>query len=285
MPIRWTTAWNKVQRWGSRIWLALVAVFIGIAAYSQPVSWHELYGWFDFRLLFISLLLILFGKGLTICLVQQSLLAFDQRCSFQYAWYAYSIGDISKYLPGGVWGIAGRLAVYKSSGIPLKLASKILVFETGVLVLVSFLTGVVLIGVNGRVYLTCGALLVLSCLIYALTIFVPISIGRSASMIGLQIVSWSIFGASFAVLGSQTTEVAFHLAGIFNIGFAAGTVVVFAPSGIGIRESVIGFFGGGDVRHLVEVSVLHRLVWLVCDVIVFMPSTRKMNTWRSGYFG
>lgn len=266
--------WAAIRAWATRIWFALILVFVGIAVYSQSVSWREFYERVDPLYSVLSFFLILFGKFLTISLVQQTLQAFGRRSSFRYAWWAYAVGDISKYLPGGVWGIAGRLAVYKNSGIPIGLGSKILLLEMGVLVFVSFLTGIAILGLDGRLTLIVAAVLALACLPFGLAKFLLVPPSRSLAIVGQQVCAWSAFGASFAVLAQHGSA---HLAGIFDVSFAIGTLAVFAPSGIGIRELVIGLLVTGPVRPIVEVAVFHRIIWLVCDVLVFSLSGVQKN--------
>jgi len=258
------------KAWTGRIWVGGLVLFGVIAIYFQPFSWQEFYSQLDPAKIAAALVFITIGKVLTIWLVKQSLTVFRQGRGFLFAWYAYSVGDIAKYLPGGVWGFVGSLSVFRSSGISLAIGGRILVFETSILIVVSFLTGLGLVLAVQWPKLLLAIPLAFAAPILIMAKF-EIPFKLSAEIFLGQIVAWLFFGASFTMISGEIIKSATYAAGVFNVSFAVGTLAVFAPSGIGIREIAINFLAGEASRRLVEVAVLHRAIWLVCDILVFVP--------------
>jgi hypothetical protein len=258
------------KTWAGRVWLGLLVLFGAVAIYYQPFSWREFYDQLNPTRLIASLLLIVLGKLLTVLLVQQSLAAFHQKRDFLFAWYAYSLGDIAKYLPGGVWGFVGSLTVFKSSGIALTTGSWIIVFETGVRLAASLLTGLGLVIATRQPALLPIlplALAVLAMLLVKLKVptrlLIEIVLGQIAASL--------FFGASFAIISDGVIQSDTYAAGVFNISFVTGSLAIFAPSGLGVREIVINLLAGEASRRLVEIAVLHRAIWLVGDILIVVP--------------
>jgi hypothetical protein len=265
--------------WASRLWITGLVLFGAVAIYYRPFSWREFYEQLDPIRLAASLLFILVGKFLTIWLVQQSLLVFREKRDFFFSWYAYSLGDIAKYLPGGIWGFVGTISVFKSSGLSLSTSGRILIFESGVIVAVSLLTGIGLVLAVWE-----PVILLLIPLVCALAVFVlnkwEVPVRLSTEIVLGQTVAWLFFGASFSVIAGTVIQNPAYSAGVFNVSFGIGTLAVFAPSGIGVREITINFLAGEVSRRLIELAVLHRAIWLVCDIVLCLPILILKFSWR-----
>ena len=172
----------------------------------------------------------------------------------------YTISDMAKYIPGGVWGVAARVNSYLSFGVSGRDTARGFGFEKASLVLSTLFGGALCVsfGLDG------GVVAVLD------------GVGTSSSWraieVGLIAVSWVgvtwvsgrvALGDDFrpfhvgrvvvehsivvVLLGlgvwvpanSVGADLNVFLAiGAFNVGRAAGLVAVFAPAGVGVREAV-----------------------------------------------
>ncbi len=268
-----------IKRWAARIWLLLLVAFLVLALKSQKLSFEYIAEHISPRFFVLSLALIIAGKILVILLVRGVLRSSGEDRGLAFAWYTYSRADIAKYIPGGIWGLTSRLAIYRTAGIGLAKGGKLLLAETGILIVASFASGAFFVAVSEfslAASAACGLAAALFIYVFS-KLVVPMATKRGAAIITLQQLSaWVLFGLSFALVVPGAQEFWAQLAGIFNIGFAAGTLAIFAPSGIGVRELVVGFLASrsGDlsIQNLIELSLLHRTVWIVADLLVFVPT-------------
>jgi hypothetical protein len=269
-----------LRSWGMLLWFTSIAAFVVWGLMSQPVSPAAILERIGLMQVLAALALILAGKFLTILLVGHVLAAFGESRGLKFAWYAYSIADIAKYLPGGIWGITGRLHIFHRAGIQLWHAGRMLLVETLVLVAFSFSVGALAIVSVRLGWDYRSSILILAALpVLALTVRMLIPWGESARWVtttAQQLLAWVCFGCSFAVVAAPNWNAFATVAGIFNVGFAAGTVAVFAPSGLGVREAVIAWLGGesaqANTRLLIELAVIHRFIWIAADFLTLIPA-------------
>jgi hypothetical protein len=268
--------WGKVRSWLSAVWIALVLGFAIWALIRQPVAIADLLNQITIGRGLAALALIVLGKFLVIALVRATLCDVSEDRDFGFAWWTYSMADVAKYLPGGIWGFAGRLGLYKGGGISLRRGGRALTAETVLLLVFSLGLGAVALALHraGEWLLQAAIVLGYLAAMFAVT---RLALPRLTSMrltvvVAQQTLAWIFFGGSFALLiTAHAHEIAAWL-GVFDIGFAAGTAAIFAPSGLGVREAVVGWLAGRDmlvaVRTAVEVTIVHRLIWMVADFLV-----------------
>jgi glycosyltransferase 2 family protein len=269
----------NLRKWSTIIWLAVIAALVAYSIYRQPISVELLRERISFSMVGISLALIVVGKLLTVALVWFSLRFAGEDRGWKFAWRAYSLADISKYLPGGIWGVAGRLAIYKQDGIGLAKSIRLLLTETGVIIIFSLVTGGVAWTLSqsaADIPAMVGGLVVLTGTLFlaAMIAFPQLPIVLRCLVTLTTASSWIAFGLSFAIVAAPKTEQFLEFSGRHNLGFAAGQLAIFAPSGIGVREFVISWLSTNpseDMRLIIEYVVIHRLIWIVADVIVLMP--------------
>jgi len=268
--------WARVRSWLSALWILLVLAVAIWALIRQPVGTADLLSRITLGRGIAALALIVLGKFLVIALVRETLRDVGEPRDVFFSWWAYSMADVAKYLPGGIWGFAGRLGLYKGDGISLRRGGRALTVETVLLLVFSFGLGAAVLACDRAVTWMIQAAMVLGYLAVAFTvtrICLPrLTLMRLTMVVAQQTLAWLLFGLSFAlVIAVNASEVATWL-GVFDIGFAAGTAAIFAPSGLGVREAVVGWLAGRDmlvaVRTAVELTVMHRLIWMAADFIV-----------------
>jgi hypothetical protein len=246
----------------------------------------------------LSFLLIALGKilvGLSSVRVY-SLTVGDDRL---FAFRAYHISQIGKYIPGSVWQHASRAYLYQRRGIRASAIASALTKETVWLLFSSMALGTILMLLTRPLLLrdslssaVLNANLILLAGIVGLFAFgiacISVAVSRlgwisafvrsigavDGILIGLLVVMWSVFGVSLFVLipgVNWTVEYVLYSIGLFAVAYGLGFVVIFAPAGLGIREAVLGagliYFV--DIATAIVIIVLHRLLYLIGDVAFF----------------
>ncbi len=238
----------------------------------------------------LSFLCILVGKALSARHVALALAAAGTSLNRMASYYVYSLADISKYLPGGVWGLIGRVALYREINMRPRAITQALVVEN-----VWLLAGAAWVGlaagclglaggfaglVSARLGLSAAAVAAFAwpaaLLVLLPRLMRPPGGGRTiAGFVCLQALMWTLIGISFAVLLPYSVA-PWSLAaglltaiGIYDFSFALGMVAFFAPSGIGVRESTLvatlGPVHGIDL--LIQISIINRFVWVAADIV------------------
>ena len=263
------------------LWIAIIAGVASFSVYNQPISVEELASRFDFITCLVIFALIVFGKSVLIVQVHLTLKTAGESRGFLFSWMAYSLADVGKYLPGGVWGIAGRLGIYKQAKIPIRRGARLVLFETLLVIVYSSAIGLAILlwtGILGFAD-TKQIALALVCLaapfILTFAFFMSLGLGTVILMFLILSLTWIAFGISFALVASKGLLWEIEMAGVFNIGFAAGQLAIFAPSGIGVREWVISILsrsdGVGTTRFIIELVLGHRVIWMIADFGMLLP--------------
>lgn len=265
----------------SAIWMVVMAVLAAYGIYSQPIAIEHLLSRFDLMTSLAVFSLIIAGKIMTIYQVNLTLRASGEGRGAIFSWRAYSLADVSKYLPGGIWGIASRIGIYRSAGISFRDGTRILLVETALIILFSLLVGVALLlpvhrfgSPDGSLWI--GRILIAACLAAATCVaFRRLGLLPALLATAILILAWLAFGLSFALVATNDPERWMEMAGVFDVGFATGQLAIFAPSGIGVREWVISQLSnvetGEQMRLLVELALAHRLIWIVADFALLLP--------------
>ncbi len=262
----------------TRFWVLLVVGFVTYILTKEPETLHRSISRLEWSTALPAIALIVVGKILMVALVHFSLKGYGENRTALFCWRAYSLADIAKYLPGGIWGIAGRLAIYKHNNIDLRKGSKILLSETYILILLFGLTGVLSLSLTLRIDWVFQALLTLGLIASIASLKICLPNDDWANRLGAFLVAavgCVLFGLSFAIIALPVASNWLWSAGQFNLAFAAGQLAIFAPSGIGVREIVVGMLlpenSGLSVRHIVEITVTHRFLWLIADLALVLP--------------
>ena len=214
--------------------------------------------------------------------MRRSLREVGESVSWRNAYYIYTVSDLSKYIPGGIWGIVGRMSAFSMSGIDLKRGARSLGIEHAWLILSSVFIGVMLVPFFQIQALSTGGLFVvvsvLSFFVWMLCLIlvnVFFKIGRFHAKLGAYIVSSQtaialFFGLSVGVLmrGPGDMTVPLACVGAFALARAAGYVSFFAPAGIGVREFVFVTLLASHypAAQLLVISGLYRLLTLVFEL-------------------
>ncbi len=206
----------------------------------------------------------------------------------------YTISDMAKYVPGGVWGVAARVNSYLRFGLSGGDAARGFGFEKGNLVVGAMFGGLICtsLGLPG------GLRGVLDSSIEAGWGWRTFEVATVAT---LWIVATWVLGRSllrtafrpihvFRVIGEHSAivfllglgvwlparatggELDLWLAvGAFNVGRAVGLVAVFAPAGLGVREAVgLWVIRGQDLDDIAVFAFgASRVLTTVAEAVTF----------------
>jgi uncharacterized membrane protein YbhN (UPF0104 family) len=213
----------------------------------------------------------------------------------------YLQSQAAKYVPGGVWQYAGRIALARAENLPAKLVTLSLGIELAAAVLAASCLSLLAAGRWGSVVGVAivgaiGGLTAFSAPRRKVWLYVRRRLGslRVADAIRSFALGWAAYvaitgllGVAFwfvadALIGVPVAEIPFYL-GAFAVAWLAGLAVVFAPSGLGVREAVLvallrGRLGTADA---LIVAVSSRALLTVVDLVGATVGTFLQHRLRS----
>jgi len=192
----------------------------------------------------------------------------------------YFVGQLGKYLPGGVWAIMGRGEWARSGGVAGAIAYSSVFLSIGSVYLAAVLLAATLVPVTGMfgaggdarygfvlLLLPLGFALLHPRVVNAALRALRRATGRDLSVLQ-QLPSWMLIG-----LATYLVAVAFGEAGaVLNvvaataISWVVGFVVLPVPGGIGVRESAfVALATSLSPGIAATVAVVARLVFIAVD--------------------
>ncbi len=207
---------------------------------------------------------------------------YNLRVASRWAFQAYGISQLAKYVPGNIFHIAGRQAIAMAAGLPGKL-----VLKSNLLELIMISCGGTLIG-----WIVLSLLFPNLSLIMALTLLVCSYIGiiliaRLYFSLSLSraIIYQLLFLLSSAFIFTTILTLLVHgrvldipvictTIGVYTIAWLAGLVMPGAPAGIGIRELVVVYFLSEYIPNaeLLLAVLLGRIVTVLGDILFFLAA-------------
>jgi hypothetical protein len=282
-----STAWwaGPFMRWLTPAW---VAVSLGVIGWQLALHWDEVIA----SPVSVSAILLAFAATLAAKLfaalqVRLSLGQPGADIPQSACFYSYSMADLAKYLPGGIWGFVGRIALYRRLRLRPATIGRALVLEQIWLVGGALTVGFALFAF-GRLDFRWQLLSMIGAATWMVFLTLSgcladgqrMSLGRAVGLAAIQLGLWLAAGLGFAALLPSG-----HLAsaGIFSIAFAAGLLVPFAPSGIGVREAALATLAlpSLPMETILQAMVFSRVVWIAADVVfagIVAPTCRA--GWR-----
>lgn len=210
------------------------------------------------------------------------------------SFYVFSVGQLGKYVPGGIWTIVGhKLVARNSNGSPKTASISIILLlqitASGLSVGAGF---GILAGSNSGLY---GAAFSVALFAWWASIAlseskimpykkqfyssknllkITFSMLKSHSLIGVSI--WLSFGLSFffvlvaidpAYLSPQSLTSSISIYPLAHVG---GMLAFFAPAGIGVREIILSLLFEGEFSEVFQAAslVIMRLVTILSDLAI-----------------
>jgi hypothetical protein len=278
--------------------LLALAILLGSLAYGVRDVWPDaaprLRGADPIEL--TASLLVLAGYYLVFVLGWMWILrAFGIRLPYRLALQAEMLSMLAKYVPGGVWTPAARVVAVRRFGVtdtPVVIASILLEAGlsaiAGVIVLIASLP--LVDGVDAPVALLIGFALLLAVLVHprvfgflAARLLKPFGAGgvpplRPRTLFGVlafYTLTWPLGGCALffllrAVGGDPDPWAIPFLGGATAVGAIVAVLVVFAPSGLGVREASVYGLIIAVTPHAAALgaTILNRLAITVVEAVL-----------------
>lgn len=280
-----STGWARARGASQILWTAAVAVFAVRFAWTHgpEVAALELGAggaWWA-----LSLACVLAAKGLLCLMVHASWKAAGSELGLARAAYIYTLSQLPKYVPGGIWPYVSRVGMARARALELPRIWRGLALETALLLGGAVVLGAVTLepaaasAVLGRdipgPWVVAARAAAVAVLAVAGAAGLRQAADRKAFLGGAaaSLVAWALIGVSFyaAVRGVMGAEAPGPVpaSGLFALAWALGFVAFFSPAGIGVRELVLGLglAGVGGAPEVAAVVVGPRLVYFAADVL------------------
>lgn len=273
-------------------WLWIASVLIGAGWYFFR-HFQSISGYLEsvsFPRLLLAFAVLMAGKFLLSDITRLSLKKIGWKISYREALAITSVTQLGKYLPGGIWHIAGKFGLYKVKGISTKQTTQAMIYENIWLLSSAFLIGILTLMVfSGE--LVCGYITFM-CDHQVITVFsiaLPLlwlialilferiffkdqktTISDFILVLAEQVLIWIFFGISFWLVFPPTGGFAPQIIGAFSLSWFAGYIAFFAPGGLGVREVLLAvllgtLFASGEVAVY---ATIHRLAWVIAEVLL-----------------
>jgi uncharacterized membrane protein YbhN (UPF0104 family) len=280
----------QVLKW---IWVVAIIIFIGVFFYRNLPEAIQYLQEVPFGLVIASAVCIIIAKLLIVLLALLSVNTGEWRPSFSSMFTIFTVSQLGKYIPGSIWHFAARINAYKDNALSNKKTAQAMIIENLWLVTGAAAFGVVFLSLNHTVM--DGATLLpvefpewlWSLLPYLVLIFwiaglflldkryptssKGITISRVLLLLLIQSGIWLSLGISYYLLFLNAgTNDLFLILGGYALSWIAGYLVIFAPGGIGVRETVQVFLFStiSTPQQVVIISLMHRMVYTIVEVLL-----------------
>jgi hypothetical protein len=305
--VDWRRTWRVLQFLLGVLLVALAVRSILAnwrSAQAQPVDWRLLPGWIA-----LSAAVVLAGYAILIEGWRRVVLSLGERLTFARATRIWFLASLGKYLPGKVWSLAGAAVLARRAGVDPSVA------VAGALVLqaLALASGALTVALTARstfqsigpgmiplaiaVLVACAAglgLLASQPLLDRVSRMLPrsvpplraVPVGMLALGFAANLIAWVAYGLALHFLAHGVlADVALSLpqaVGVFTCSYLAGFIALFAPGGLGPRESVFILMLAGDIgiKPAAGLAVASRLLLTATEVLPAVPLLLQRDTSR-----
>jgi glycosyltransferase 2 family protein len=197
----------------------------------------------------------------------------------RWVWLFFQ-AQLGKYIPGSVWQYAGRAAVAREYGIPVRLVGISLPIEFVASAVAAGSMAALLLGWWGGLVLAAVAVLLIAGRGPARS-RLPAAVTIGATLLYLPV--WLLLGASFwlcahGLLGVPARDMTIYV-GAFAVAWLAGLLAVYAPGGLGVREAVLVALLSGRIgaANALVVAAASRLILIFVDLLFAGIATAAMR--------
>ncbi len=277
--------WGQLRSVLQRLWLVLV---LAGGSYYLTSRWTEIVDvlrGFPLSVAAFAFAAIIVSKGFLtwfVCAVAQGQ---SLNLTWKQGAFAYNTSQIAKYAPGSVWQFLSRAGIYRILGFTGEQIGRVILVELVWLVGSASLVGLPAFVLHGTTLLDRAGLTVIgrwSLLVGGVVTAIAVVLafrGTFARVLALAkpttryVLSlggaWIFLGLSFWLLiASQTDATPLYIVSLFALAYAIGTIAVFAPAGIGVREAVlaVGLAQQIGVGDALIAAAVHRILYLLADI-------------------
>ncbi len=277
--------------------IGFLLVVVGAAGWALASRWPEVVGGFarvSALPMVAAALLAIAGSWLAAFTWCYLLGGLGSRLPMRQGHWVFFVGQLGKYVPGGVWSILAQVSLARDFRVPRVRSGTAGILTLVVGVITSAVISAVTLAIAGRAVLGAYAwalLIVLPMIIFlhpALLEWATSFIGRALHrQLDLRrIPGGTLLRAALWQVGGQLT-LGMHLwlvigsvsghypslllaVGLFNVAWVAGLVVIIAPAGAGVREAVLilGLSPMMDPGSALLVALLSRVLSIAADFVL-----------------
>ncbi len=288
------------------------ALLVALAARSVITNWEELRAQpVDWRLsptwIAASIMMVFAGYATLIEAWRRVVQSMGERLGFLTAARIWFLASLGKYIPGKVWAVAGaailarRAGVDPSAAVAGALVLQALALASGAAVVAltareSFQTmGAEVVFLAAALLATCLAGLVVlgsQSLLDRINRLLPrslpplraVSPATLATAFAANLFAWVAYGTALLFLTNGVLpDVRLSLPqaiGVFTCSYLVGFIALFAPGGLGPRESVFLLMLAGDIglKPAAGLALASRLLLTGTEVLPALPLLLRRNT-------
>ncbi|NSW54085.1 MAG: flippase-like domain-containing protein [Anaerolineae bacterium] len=272
------------------VWMALVlaaVVWYVSRNYGEVKDYFRQVHWLRFPL---SMLLMVLAKAILAQVSRISVAYEGWQPGYWKMFSFYSLTQLGKYLPGGVWHFVGRFGAYKAENFDTKKSLKAIIAENVWLISSALVVGMCFLlvfnaeglggyGIHLPGHSRWAALAgIAAAWLAGMLLFQHFFVSAGLKplrqwlgLIGLLLLAWLLIGLSYAcVFPEINARVAGLAIGGFSLSWSIGYLTIFAPGGIGVRELAITLlFSTTPYAGLSPIlATVHRLVWVLTEVLL-----------------
>jgi hypothetical protein len=281
------------------------ALLVGLAVRSLVVNWQSLRAQpLDWRIspLWIagSVLVVFAGYGILIEAWRRVVISMGQRLAFLPAARIWFLASLGKYIPGKVWSVAAAAVLAQRAGVdPAASVAGALVLQA-----LALASGTAVVALTARQsFQTLGAGVVPVTVVVLLACVLGVSVLASGTVLGRinrflpaalpplrptrpamlavgfvgNLIAWIAYGAALLMLARGVlpdVRLGFLQAvGVFTCSYLVGFIALFAPGGLGPRESVFLLMLAGDIglKPAAGLALASRLLLTGTEVLPAVP--------------
>jgi len=277
---------KKLIEYSKWLWIAVVIIAVGYylvtkwestGAYIQQISLHNF---------LLSILFIILAKFLLVVISKLSIEKEGHRLPYLDVFRIVSFTHLAKYIPGGIWHFVGRYSAYNEREMKIKSSTRALVHENLWLLSGAFFTGAlfgVLSSPGQRIIEEAGLKVTVTVLLSAIfLLWILLLLGyeklfpsegsiRFWVILLASLAAWIFLGISFGlILPGYSLSNGMYYISIYAFGWIAGYVAIFAPGGIGIRETVLVLLLSNIIESDLAIvySSVHRFVFVIAEILL-----------------
>ena len=302
----------RKRKWRNILQLIIVIVILAFWGQVLVANWDEIasYPWrLSWTSLLQSLVVLMVQMFLVSTIWWRALTLMGKSLPWRQGTAIWLRAQIARYIPGGVWDVAGRLVLGQQAGVDKRRMSASVGLEMGLQVLSAslFLLVALIIGADAsvRAYLPfvlliiAGSLVMLTPPVFSTLInwglkilrrpplHLNISYGNILSLFLLRVFAHGLKGLAFFLFARGLSPIPWSAAPLMISAFVGawliGYLAVFVPTGIGVREGALVLLLGPQFPFgLATASAIGYRVWIALrDLLGAMLGTamaRGMST-------
>lgn len=281
------------KRWRGLLQGLAILIVIGFWAQALVNNWQELasFSWQVSWPWLLASLAVLVAQMVLLALISwRALWLMGAPVPWRLAASIWLKTQIARYVPGGIWDVAGRLALGRQAGISVRAMSASIVLEMALQVLSAsiFLVAALALRADAQssLYLPLAALLLVGSVVILLPpvfrrlinwglrlarrepLEIQTTYGDLLLLFFARLLGHLMLGVGFVLFARGVTDISLQqapgMAAAYVAAWLVGFLVVVVPMGVGVREGVLAMLLQGQFPFgVIGVMALGYRTWIL----------------------